>query len=144
EHQTVEVATLIVVDLAPLECLQIEADRSNRRLQLVSHGVEKTILLLISADFADQEDRVQHQSGDDKREEDDPKHQWSYAAPVDHDPADVQKNCQANQAAAQGDEKRGRFGPAGDAHGLPGKIVIDESFSGERTVLPGENRRDRA
>ena len=65
EHDAVELAPLVLVELARLQRLQVQADRRDRRLQLVGDGVDEGVVLLVAADLAHQEDRVQDEAGDD-------------------------------------------------------------------------------
>src|SRR5215469_3016203 len=92
----------------------------------MSHGIQETIVLLVAADLTHQKDGVQHQPGDDERKKNDAQHQRHYAAPMQHNPADVKKNSQPHQATAQGNEKSDGLGAAGDAHGAM-RIVVEKS-----------------
>ena len=71
EHDAVELLPLLVVELAALQGLEVQADRRDRRLQLVRDGVDERVVLLVAPDLAHQEDRVEHEPGDDQQEEDD-------------------------------------------------------------------------
>jgi hypothetical protein len=61
EHNAIKVATLGFVELPAFESLQVQANGSDGRLKFVCHYIEKAILLLISADFADEKDGVDQQ-----------------------------------------------------------------------------------
>ena len=71
EHDAVELAPLVRVELARLQRLEIQPNRRDRRLQLVGDRVDERVVLLVPPDLAHQEDRVQHDAGDDEQEEDD-------------------------------------------------------------------------
>ena len=68
QHDAVELLALRVADLARLQRLEVEADRRDRRLQLVRDRVEEAVLLFGEAHFADQEHRVDDDAGDDQGE----------------------------------------------------------------------------
>ena len=53
-------------------------------------------MLLIPPDLADQEDRVEHDAGDDKAEQQDAGDQQYAGAPVQCDPTDLQSNGDEN------------------------------------------------
>ena len=71
EHDVVELAALRVGDRARLQRLEVEADRGDRRLQLVGDRVDEAVVLLVAADLHDQKHGVDDQPGDDQREQDD-------------------------------------------------------------------------
>ena len=58
QHDLVELAPLRVVQLAGLQCLQVQPDRRDRCLELVGHGVDERVVLLVAADLAHEEDGV--------------------------------------------------------------------------------------
>ena len=90
-------------------------------------GVEKAVLLFVSVNFANQENGVDDDSGDDQGKEDDAEDERNDLAPVEDDPGDVQRDCQPNQAGAQGHEKRYRFCTARNAHRELPETILDES-----------------
>src|ERR1019366_3804040 len=65
------------------------------------NGIEKTILLFVLVDFANQEHRVHNQSRDDQAEENNSKPQRNDFPPVEHNPGNVERDRQADQAGAQ-------------------------------------------
>ena len=71
QHDVVELPALRVADLARLQRLEIQADRRDRRLQLVRDRVDEAVVLLVPPDLEHQEHRVDDQAGDDQAEEDD-------------------------------------------------------------------------
>src|SRR3954468_7827602 len=98
EHDPVELAPLDFVDLARLQCLEIEADRSDRRLQFVRHRVDERVVLLVAPDLADQEDGVHDAERDDDEEKDRAEHDQHPLAPVQDQPADIQRDRRRHQA----------------------------------------------
>ena len=70
QHDVVELAALRVADLARLQRLEVQADRRDRRLQLVGDGVDEAVVLLVALDLAHQEHRVDDEAGDDEAEQD--------------------------------------------------------------------------
>ena len=95
EHHTVELAALVFGQLAPLQGFEVEADRGDRRLQLMRHRVDERIVLLVPARFAHKEDGVHHDAREDHQKQDDPEDEQQPFAPVEDDPADVQRDDQA-------------------------------------------------
>src|SRR5207245_4128904 len=55
EHQAVELPALRLTHIAAFQGLQVKANGSNWRFQLVRDRIDKTIVLLVAADFAHQE-----------------------------------------------------------------------------------------
>ena len=49
QHDVVEAAPLFVVERARLQRLEVEADRRDRRLELVGDGVDEGVVLLVAA-----------------------------------------------------------------------------------------------
>src|SRR6267378_6851496 len=105
EHDAIEFAAFGFFELPAFESLQVQANGSDGGLQFVRDGVEKTILLLISANFAHEKNGVDHQTRDDEAEENDAENQRDDLTPVEDDPANIDHHGQGNQASAQGYEK---------------------------------------
>ena len=63
-------------------------------------GVEESVLAFIAADFADDENGVHDEAGDDDAEENDAENERDDATPVVDDPAYVEKNREGDQACA--------------------------------------------
>ena len=70
-----------------------------RRFQFVGDRIQEAVLALIAADFADDENSVYDQAGNDHAEENDTENQRDRATPMVHDPANVEKNGEAHQEA---------------------------------------------
>ena len=78
--------------------------------------VEKTILLLVLLNFANEKNRVNHDSRNDQAEKDDAEDQGNDFPPLEDNPGDVQRHGQSTQAGAQRHEKCDFFGTPGNAH----------------------------
>jgi len=100
EHAAVKLAPLDFVYVAMLQSLEVEADGSDRSFEFVSDSVDETIVLLVAADFAQQENRVEDQTGGDGAEEDDAEENFDAFAPVEDDPAESDGHGHARQADA--------------------------------------------
>lgn len=109
KHDAVELVATSLVDFPALQSLQIKADRCNGRFKLVSDSVDEAVVLFVAPDFADQEDRVQDQSGDDEQEEDNAQYEQGDLPPMQDNPPDVERHRQRDKADAQNDEKIDRF-----------------------------------
>ena len=103
EHDAIEVLPLSLGQVAPLQCLQVQADGGDGGLQLVRDGVQEGILPLVSAHLADKEDGVQHDPGDQQSEQDQAENKQHDAAFVQHDPRDVERDQAADDQHAQRD-----------------------------------------
>src|SRR5215471_96879 len=123
QHQPVELLFSGFGEVATLQGLQMEANRSDGRLQLMSYSIDEAVVLFTAPDLAHEENRVHHHAGDDQGEEDDSEEQQDAFAPIEDDPANVESNGQRHQAYTQDDEERDRSTAARDAHGLFGLIL---------------------
>ena len=85
--------------------------------------VDEAIVLLVAADFAHQETRIEDQAENDRREENDAEDKKNVFAPVEDDPADVQREGESDQANAQNDKESDLLPAAGDSHGCLSQIV---------------------
>src|SRR5580704_13066352 len=70
KHKAVKLLALRRVHVAPLQRLEIETDRGNRRLQFMRDRVDKAVVLLVAPDLTHQKDRVQDDSRRNRCEED--------------------------------------------------------------------------
>ena len=95
EHQPIKLLALRFVDFAALQGFEIKANRGDGRFQFVRDGVDEAVVLFVAADFADQEDGVEDQAGDDGDEENNAEEKQYAFAPVEDDPADVQARRRA-------------------------------------------------
>ena len=68
EHQIVKMLALGFVHVAALQRFEVEADRGDRRFQLVRDGIDEAVVLLVEADFADQEAGVKDHAENDRGE----------------------------------------------------------------------------
>lgn len=62
--------------------------------------INEAVMLFVTSDFADQEDRVQDKTGDDDEEEDAPEEKFETFAPMKDDPTDVERDGCGNEAHA--------------------------------------------
>jgi len=99
-HDGVELLALFFVDGASLHGLEIETEAGDGGFELVGDGVEEGVLALVAADFADEEDSVEHDAGDDDGEEDDADEINGEAAAVVEDPRDVECDQKRGEAHA--------------------------------------------
>ena len=79
--------------------------------------IDKAVVLLAAANFADQKAGVHDHARDDQGEKDDAEKQQHAFAPVEDDPTDVQRDRQRHQADAQAEKEDDRPAAARDAHG---------------------------
>ena len=101
EHRVDDLGPLAGRQLALAECLQVELDARERRLQLVRHRVDERVVLLAPADLPNQERRVQRQAADQHDEADHPEEQQQPGSPVDDDETDVEGDRDRDQGAAE-------------------------------------------
>jgi hypothetical protein len=78
--------------------------------------IEKCVVAFVPADFADDEDGIDDEAGDDDAKENNAEYQWNDAAPMIDNPTDIEKNGQGNETRAKRNEKGNRFATAGDPH----------------------------
>ena len=83
----------------------METNGGDRSLELVGDGIDKTVVLLVLADFADQKAGIQDQTGDNRPEEDDPKQDLDALAPVDDDPAKTDSARYGGEQNSEGEEE---------------------------------------
>ncbi len=104
QHDPVKLLALRVADLARLQRLEVEANRGDRRFQLVGDRVEEAVLLFGDAHFTEQEHRVDDEAGDDQGEGRDAKNERRHAPAVDENPPDVQGDGGGDEDDAEDDE----------------------------------------
>ena len=63
QHQAIEFAALGLIHIAVLQGLKIKPDGSNGRLQFVSDGIDKAVMLLVTPNFVHQEAGIHNQPG---------------------------------------------------------------------------------
>ena len=128
EHDVVELLPLRLGQFVALQGFQVQADGGDGRLQFMGDGIEKAVMALVSLYFADQENGVQNEAGDQQQEEGDANHQQDEAAPVDDDPADIEGDGNSDQASAESDGKNDRISASGDAHI---RQALEQSIAGK-------------
>ncbi len=80
-------------------------------------GIDKTVVLFVAADFADEEAGVDDHAADDRREKNHAEEKQDGFAAIENDPADVERDGDRDEAHAQRDEKRDCLPAASDRHG---------------------------
>ncbi len=116
QHQAVKFLLLCFRNVPPLQRLQMQPDRGHGRFQLMGDGIDETVVPLAAPQLAHQKNGVDHHPRDDQRKEDDAEEQQHALAPVQDDPADVERDRQRNQADPQAEEKHDRSAAARNAH----------------------------
>src|SRR6266436_6363634 len=135
QHQLVELPPLRFSDFESLQSLQVEPDGRDRRLQFMGDRVDEAVMLLVAANFTDEENRIEDEAGDDGAKKNDAKKNFDALAPVEDDPSAANRKRHRRQAHAQREEEINRFLPADDAHR---RIV-----SGGRTGVRWQMQRGR-
>jgi hypothetical protein len=123
EHDAVELLALGLGDVAALEGFEIEADGGDGGLEFVGDGVEEGVLALVAADLANEEDGVEHDTGDEQPEENEAEDDERESALVENDPGDVKDQRRAERDYAEGDEEGDGSASSVDVHGVELSIV---------------------
>ena len=84
----------------------------------MGYRIYKSIVLFVAADFANKKGCIEDQTDDYDEEEYNSKNKESYFAPVEQNPANIQRNCQRHQASAQRDEESYRLTATTDCHAV--------------------------
>jgi hypothetical protein len=116
EHDPVELAALVGVELTRLQRLEIEPNRGDRRLQFMGDGVQEGIVLLVPPDLPDQENRVEDHAGDDQQKQDDAQDRQDPHPPVEDNPADIERDGNGDKTDAE-DGEEDHLPPAAADHG---------------------------
>jgi hypothetical protein len=116
-HDGVEALSLLIISGVALEGFEVETDAGDGRLELVGDGFEERVLTLVAADFADKEDGVDDDTGDEDREEHNAEEIDGEAAAVVVDPGDVEDDGEDCKTHAQRDEERFGSAAACEIHG---------------------------
>ena len=82
----------------------------------MSDRVDERILLFVTPDFPDQEERIQHDAADQHRPQQDAQEEQNPSTPTEENPADVNEDDDGNQARAEGDEEPDRRAPSSNYH----------------------------
>ncbi len=107
-HHGQEFLLLLVRDFAAAHGVEIEPDGGDGRLQLVGYRVDEAVLLLVAADFAHQKNCVEDKSDDQKSEEGDADDERGETTPIEDDPAELQRDCDADQTDTERDGEKHR------------------------------------
>ena len=105
QHQAIELVALGLIHVAALQGLEIKPDRSDGRFQFVSDRIDEAVMLLVAANFTDQETGVHDEPGNQQGEKNHAQKEQDAFAPVEDDPADVQSDRQQYQTHAQNDKE---------------------------------------
>jgi hypothetical protein len=89
----------------------------------VRDGVDEGVVLLVATDFAYEEGCVEDEPRDDQDEEDDAEDKQRHLAPVEQNPADVERQRERDQTDAEREEEDDRLATTtADAHtGIVGR-----------------------
>jgi hypothetical protein len=98
QHELVKFAPLRLLYLTLLQGFQVKANGSNWGLQFVRDRVDEAVVLLAAANFADQKNRIQSNSGDDSAEENYSQEDFHAFPPVDDNPAAAHRESQGSKA----------------------------------------------
>src|SRR2546422_4751728 len=94
----------------------MQTDGSHRRLQLMRNRVDKAVMLLVAANLTHEKNCIDDHAGDDQRKKDQAEQQQHAFAPVEDDPANVERNRERHQGDAQTEEENDSSAAACDAH----------------------------
>src|SRR6185312_9219408 len=117
KDDAVELVALRFLDRARPERFDVKANGGDGRLQLVCDCVDERVMLLVTPDFPDEEDRVEHDARDDEGGEDDPEEEQNAGSPPPQRPADVQQYAEERHPDAERDEEGDGLFAAGPDHG---------------------------
>src|SRR5450432_441174 len=115
DHQAIKIAALGIVNLPPLQRLQVETDGSNGRFQFVGYRVDEAIVLLVLANFAQQKAGIEDEPGHNGPEKDCPEEQLCSLAPIHNDPAETDGHRHGGKHNSKG-EKKDEFAAPRYAH----------------------------
>ena len=92
-------------------------------------GVQEAVLLFVAAYFADKKDGIERDADREQPKDGNADGQRNPLAPVENDPANIERDGEADQADTEGDEEKHRLLASRDAHG-------------ERVAEKGEKRKE--
>src|SRR5262245_11913759 len=127
QHDIVETTPLLLAERSRLKGFEVQAYRRDRRLELVRHGVDEGVVLLVAANLENEKHGVDDQPGDDQPKRDDAEDEDTYAGPLgcDDNPADVQGDRCRYEEDAESDEKGDRLLAPGHPVILRNSLVAD-------------------
>src|ERR1700756_3056331 len=129
QHQLVEFAALCIFYLTLLQGFQVQANGSYGGLQFMGNRVNEAVVLLVTANFVDEKNCVESNSGNDGTEENDSQEDFDAFAPVDDNPAAAYGERQGSKAGPESQKDGERLATGGNAHGL-GEIVTRVGLDG--------------
>ena len=100
-HDGVEPLALCIVQVSPLQSVQIEANARDRGFELVRDGVEKRILTLVPTHFADQKNGVENNARNQNRKKDDSKDRIRKPRLVGEDPRNAERHGNTRKQHAE-------------------------------------------
>src|SRR6266481_4722209 len=100
QHQLIELPPLRFSYLESLQSLEVEPDGRDRRLQFMGDRVDEAVMLLVAANFTDEENRIEDEAGDDGAKKNDAKKNFDALAPVEDDPSAANRKRHRRQAHA--------------------------------------------
>ena len=139
QHQAVKLLLLRFRQFAALQSFQMQADRSHRRFQFVSDGIDEAVVLLAAANLAHQKAGVHDHAGNDQGKKDDAEKQQHSLAPVEDDPSNIERDRQRHQADAQAKKEDDSSAAARDAHGV--RLILQRCDSEYYTTQRRRYRR---
>src|SRR6185312_1971398 len=116
QHDPVKLLPLVLIDGMRLQRLQIEPYRRDGGLQLMGDGIDESIMLFISVNFAHQEECIQNDAGDNRQHQQNAQKKENTRTPVVQSPTHVQQNDDRDNARAQRNEERDGPLPANADH----------------------------
>src|SRR6185437_1187343 len=91
EHNSIELFPFLFVNASRLQRLEIQPDGCDGSLQLMSDGVNESIVLFIPTNFADKKDGVKNDAADDHEQQQHSEKQQNAGPPVQQNPTDVEQ-----------------------------------------------------
>ena len=109
--------SLDIVDilLPAFQCLKVKANGCNGSFQFVSNGVNETIVLLVTPNFADKKTGIEYQTGSNGAKKNDSEENLKIMLPIENDPAKTDRHRNRGQDYPEG-KKESDFAAAANAH----------------------------
>src|SRR5260370_31267055 len=101
QHQLVELPPLRFSHFESLQSLKVEPNGRDRRLQFMGDRVDETVVLLVTANFADEKNRIEDEPGDYGAKKNDAEKNLDALAPVEDDPPAADRERHGRQAKPQ-------------------------------------------
>jgi hypothetical protein len=122
--------SLDIVDilLPAFQCLKVKANGCNGSFQFVSNGVNETIVLLVTPNFADKKTGIEYQTGSNGAKKNDSEENLKIMLPIENDPAKTDRHRNRGQDYPEG-KKESDFAAPANAHA---EILARESESRQK------------